>query len=174
MKGSQKKSFCPSSLLSPLFGRVRSTGAATQATCARLSPDLGPSQPTEVLNHSGHLPCPMIFVPSGSSKTPEPSCPLCFLQNQSWRRSVGSTMARAEPRPGAADAASRAICASGWRARGWKNKQGRGVGTWRLAGGWKEVYNVAREGNKGRSPARSPRSDPRPTPLSRGAPGPLL
>lgn len=57
---------------------------------------------------------------------------------------------------------------------GWKNKQDHGAGTWRLAGGWKEVCNVARVGNKGRSPARSPRSDPRPTPLSRRAPRPLL
>lgn len=47
-----------------------------------------------------------------------------------------------------------------------------GLGGW--LGGWKEVCNVARVGNKGQSPARSPRSDPRPTPLSRGAPGPLL
>lgn len=43
-----------------------------------------------------------------------------------------------------------------------------------LAGGWKEVRSVARAANKALSGAPSPRGDPGPAPLSRGAPGPGL
>lgn len=66
-------------------------------------------------------------------------------------------------------------CVPRWRTRGRKNKQGRSGGLgWELAGGWKEVRNVARTANKALSGAPSPRGDPGPVTLSRGAPDPRL
>lgn len=63
----------------------------------------------------------------------------------------------------------------GWRARGWKNKQGGGAEVW--GGGRRGLEGSAQCGesaNKDLSGAPSPLGDPRPAPLSRGAPGPRL
>lgn len=133
---SQTESFCPSFPLSPLFGRVRNTGAATQATCARLSPDLGPSQPTEVLNHS--RPPPLTDDLCALWLQEDPGALLSPLlpaePELAARRRLDC--ARAGPRPGAADAASRAICESGWRARAGKTNRttAQGLGGWLGAG----------------------------------------
>lgn len=86
-------------LTSPLFlllGRVRNPGAATQVTRAPLSPDLGPSQPSEALNSSPATSpplCPLCLLAPGRSRSPPVPSASCRA------RTRGEAEARLRPEP---------------------------------------------------------------------------
>lgn len=139
--------------------------AAAQAARTLPSPDLRPSPPAQAVRPIGppsRRPSPAPLAPGRPWSSLSPHIASC--RARACRAGPIWTQACPGPRPRAADAAPRAVCVPEWRARGWKNKQGRGAevrGGGR--GGWKEVRSVAKARTKPSRESRHPSVTPGPS-----------